>query len=147
MSIVPWMKGPTVSFQRRSNAWISRQYLGKRVMSLAVPSAKVSPASNSRFQSGVQMVSWNHCASSSVSKSLRNSSIGSHSTKTLARSKTGMGGVSDIAASSDVRGRYATEVSGRTGGRRNGGDLRDDGGGIAVARQEIVDVLEGHGGL
>ncbi|MNL73179.1 hypothetical protein D3C87_1986000 [compost metagenome] len=38
MSIVPWMKSPSVSFQRRSKAWISRQYLGKRVISLATPS-------------------------------------------------------------------------------------------------------------
>ena len=90
MAIVPSMNLPQVSFQRRSKAWISRQYLGCRVISRATPSAKMSPASNSRFQLEVQMLSWNHWASSSVSKSLRNSYIGFHSTNTPPRSKTGI---------------------------------------------------------
>src|SRR5690606_15604820 len=49
----------------------------------------MSPASNSRFQSLVQMWSWNHCASSSVGNNLRNRYIGFQSTNTPPRSKTG----------------------------------------------------------
>src|SRR5690606_25846075 len=49
----------------------------------------MSPASNSRFQSLVQMWSWNHCASSSLGNSLRNRYIGFQSTNTPPRSKTG----------------------------------------------------------
>src|SRR5690606_38708275 len=61
-------------------------------MSLATPSEKMCPASNSMCHSMVHTVSWNQAASSSVSKSLRNRYIGFQSTKTLPMSKTGTRG-------------------------------------------------------
>src|SRR4051812_32108798 len=106
-----------------------------------MPSAKMSPASNSRFQSLVQMVSWNHCASSSVSKSLRNSSMGSQWTNTPPRSKTGISG--------SVMGPQAVRLvhTSRTGRARNRlrGDLDDVG--RTVAWDEIVRVDEVHRSL